>query len=193
MALNDSTLTDRTNAYVPLAHLQLPFALTQLWCGRRLLNTFSSRKFKAHELKEAVPLRSAHSYNSQHTENFTKFTQDATSLTGLTGQSDSNLVMDPEDKERTAEDLKGYKVRLPFNAVHQQRTDADTRDATLLVFVSIRRTLSPRSSSPTWSPTLSCSLWPTSPTRTAHGSSHSSRMTNSVRFDLRLSCAYVQG
>ena len=77
-----------------------------------LLDTFSSRKFKAHELKEAVPLRSINHYNSQHTENLTRYTQDATSVTGMTGQSDSNLVMDPEDKERTVEDLKGYKVRL---------------------------------------------------------------------------------
>jgi len=63
-------------------------------------------------LKAAVPLRSTNNYSSQHTENFTRFTQDATNMTGMTGQSDSELVMDPEDKERAVEDLRGFKVRF---------------------------------------------------------------------------------
>lgn len=48
------------------------------------------------------------------TENLTRFTQqaDATNnMTGLTTQSDSGLVMDPDDRDRALEDLKGYKVK----------------------------------------------------------------------------------
>ncbi|ORY92756.1 hypothetical protein BCR35DRAFT_7677 [Leucosporidium creatinivorum] len=88
MALSDAALTDRTNA---------------------LLTNFTQHSFKAHDLKAAVPLRSTNNYNSQHTENFTRFTQDATNMTGMTAQSDSGLVMDPEDKERAVEDLQGFK------------------------------------------------------------------------------------
>lgn len=79
----------------------------------RLLTTFTEHSFKAHDLKAAVPLRSSNSYNSQHTDNFTRFTQDATNMTG---QSDAELVMDPEDKERAVEDLRGFKVWLCFMA-----------------------------------------------------------------------------
>lgn len=33
-------------------------------------------------------------------------------MTGVTGQSDSGLVMDPEDRERAGEDLAALKVRI---------------------------------------------------------------------------------
>lgn len=74
----------------------------------RLLTTFTQHSFKAHDLKAAIPLRANTGYNSQHTENLTRFTQD---VTNMTGHSDSGLVMDPEDRDRAAEDLQGFKVR----------------------------------------------------------------------------------
>ncbi|KAM0787753.1 hypothetical protein ACM66B_003810 [Microbotryomycetes sp. NB124-2] len=88
MAVTDTALVDRTNA---------------------LLHTFTQHSFKAHDLKAAVPVR--HAATMQHTDNLTRLTAaDATSnMTGLTSNTDSGLIMDPDDKDRAVHDLRGYK------------------------------------------------------------------------------------
>lgn len=45
---------------------------------------------------------------TSHTENLTRYTDYA----NLTGVSDSGLVLDPDDREKTEEDLVAFKVRL---------------------------------------------------------------------------------
>ncbi|KAK4046775.1 hypothetical protein OIO90_006441 [Microbotryomycetes sp. JL221] len=93
---SETALVDRTNA---------------------LLNSFTQHAFKAYDLKAAVPVRSTPNMvqqQQQSTENLTRMTQgDQTlhtgNLTGLTTNTDSGLIMDPEDKDRAGHDLRGYK------------------------------------------------------------------------------------
>jgi hypothetical protein len=83
-----------------------------------LLSTFAQHPLESTRLVSSIPVRDlshlAHRQND--TENYTRWTQGATDVTAVTGVSEDGLVMDSADRERIAEDLRLFKVRLAFTA-----------------------------------------------------------------------------